>query len=121
MPPYNYTDGNNVVSGFSSEIILELVKRTKLTMSNNRMQSVNWARAYKLLQENADAALFSMTRSEKREDIFKWLGPIASRTIWFWKLKLRTDIAAQSIAEIKNIGSGGSRIFIYPIYAGARP
>jgi len=100
MPPYNYTDKNNAVTGFSSKIVLELVKRTNLDIFNHQIKSYPWARAYKMLEREPNALLFSMTRSEERENLFKWVGPIASRTIWFWKLKSREDISIQSLDDI---------------------
>lgn len=106
MPPYNYTNEDNIVTGFSSEIILELFKRTKLTISNNQIKSHPWARSYMMLENEPNALLFSMTRSEKREKLFKWVGPIASRTIWFWKLKSRGDISIQSLDDIKKYRVG---------------
>jgi len=111
MPPYNYTDENNVVTGFSTEIVRELVKRTKLDITNNQITSHPWARAYKMLEKGPNVLLFSMTRSEEREKRFKWVGPIASRTIWFWKLKSRTDINATSLETIKKYRVGAVREF----------
>jgi len=111
MPPYNYTNDDNVVTGFSTEIVQELIKRTKSDIFEKNIRSLPWARAYKMLEKGPNVLLFSMTRSEEREKRFKWVGPIASRTIWFWKLKSRTDINAASLETIKKYRVGAVREF----------
>ena len=111
MPPYNYTNDANVVTGFSTEIVQELIKRTKSDIFGKNIRSLPWARAYKMLQQEPNILLFSMTRSEERENLFKWVGPIASRTIWFWKLKSRKDISVKTLDDIKLYRTGAVREF----------
>jgi len=112
MPPYNYSDENGEASGFSTEIVRELLKRAGLKAAGGKVRVLPWARAYKMIQEKKNVLLFSMTRSEKREKLFKWVGPIASRTIWFWKLKKRKDIIkVSSLDDAKKYRIGAVRGF----------
>lgn len=106
MPPYNYSDENNEAAGFSTEIVKELLKRTGLKAANRKISIYPWARSYKMIQEDRNSMLFSMTRSEEREKLFKWVGPIASRTIWLWKLKERKDITIGSLEDAKRYKIG---------------
>lgn len=106
MPPYNHSDQNNNITGFSTEIVKEILKRADIKIAGGKIKIYPWARAYKMTERNKNTLLYSMTRSEKRENRFKWVGPIASRTIWFWKLKKRDDISVKSIEDIKNYRIG---------------
>ena len=108
MPPYNYQDtvtGQPV--GFSVDIVKELLKRTGIKPAEGKINIYPWARAYHIIQNEKNVMLFSMTRTEAREDLFKWVGPIASRTVWFWKLKDRKDIIVNSLEDAKQYSVGG--------------
>lgn len=111
MPPYNYSDENNEATGFSTGIVKELLKRSRLGVVDGKIKVYPWARAYMILQKEKNVMLFSTTRSEEREKLFKWVGPIASRTIWFWKLKKRKDINVSSLDDAKQFKVGAVREF----------
>ncbi len=112
MPPYNYEDEVTLeAKGFSVEIVKELLKRTKITLTGGKIHVWPWARAYELIQIEKNVMLFSMTKSKARENMFKWVGPIASRTIWLWKLKKRKDIVIKSIEDAKKYTVGGVHEF----------
>ena len=111
MPPYNYSDENNEATGFSTEIVKELLKRSGLGIADGEIKVYPWARAYMILQKEKNVMLFSTTRSEEREKLFKWVGPIASRTIWFWKLKKRKNIRVSSLDDAKQYKVGAVREF----------
>ena len=111
MPPYNYSDENNEATGFATGIVKELLKRSGLGVADGKIKVYPWARAYIILQKEKNVMLFSTTRSEEREKLFKWVGPIASRTIWFWKLKKRKDINVSSLDDAKQYKVGAVREF----------
>jgi polar amino acid transport system substrate-binding protein len=111
MPPYNYLGENNEATGFSTGIVKELLKRSGLGVADGKIKVYPWTRAYMILQKEKNVMLFSMTRSEEREKLFKWVGPIASRTIWFWKLKNRKDINVSSFDDAKQYKVGAVREF----------
>ncbi len=111
MPPYNYSGENQQATGFSTAIVKELLNRSGFEISDGKIKVYPWARAYMILQKEKNVMLFSTTRSEEREKLFKWVGPIASRTIWFWKLKNRDDITIGSIDDAKQYKVGAVREF----------
>ncbi len=74
-PPLNYTE-NNVRKGQFVEILSELWKKVGLKKSTQHIQVLPWARSYELLQSKPGTALFAMSRTAEREDMFKWVGPI---------------------------------------------
>ncbi|MEA3545177.1 MAG: ABC transporter substrate-binding protein [Thermodesulfobacteriota bacterium] len=63
------------------------------------MNVLPWSRAYALLQTDSQALLFSMTRTEERENLFKWVGSIDENLT---ELIARKDsnITIQTIADL---------------------
>ncbi len=106
MPPYNYGNKKGVAVGFCSEIVREMFNRTDLTIKND-ISLIPWARAYNFLENQDDVMVFSMTRSDEREKKFQWVGPLAQRTIWLWKLASRNDIKATNLSDAKKYTVGG--------------
>lgn len=106
MPPYNYRDEDGRVTGFSTEVVRALFDRAGLAMAGGDIRVYPWARTYRIVQMQPDTLAYSMTRSEAREDLFKWVGPIASRTIWLWKLRSRDDIQVESLADVRQYKVG---------------
>lgn len=101
-PPFNYHDPvEKKAAGYSVELVEELLKRTGIKAGGNGIQVYPWARAFNIVQETKNAMLFSMTRTPEREPLFKWVGPIADRTVWFWRLRERNEIQAATLEEAK--------------------
>jgi polar amino acid transport system substrate-binding protein len=75
LPPLNYLK-NGVLVGPSVEIVKEIKKRVG---SDEQIKVYPWARAYKMALEEKNVVLFSTTRSVEREDLFKWVGPLATK------------------------------------------
>ena len=106
MPPYNYSNEQNIATGFCTEIVREIFNRSNIALDED-ISLVPWARGYNFLENKSGVMLFSMTRSAEREPKFQWVGPLAKRTIWLWKLKAREDIAVTNLAEAKQYFVGG--------------
>lgn len=109
MPPYSYCDEHSKAAGFSTDVVRELLKRSRITLVEGRVFAYSWARAYGIVKRKKNTALFSTTRTDDRERLFKWVGPIASRTVWLWTLKERRDIRIVSIEEAKPYRIGDVR------------
>lgn len=75
LPPLNYLE-NGVLVGPSVEIVKEIQKRVG---SRNPIQVYPWARAYKMALEEENVVLFGTTHTKVRQDIFKWVGPLARK------------------------------------------
>jgi len=75
LPPLNYVK-DGVLVGPSVEIVKEIQRRVG---SNEQIKVYPWARAYKMALEEENVVLFGMTHTKVREDIFKWIGPLATK------------------------------------------
>lgn len=74
-PPLSY-EKNGDVKGISTDIVKELMTRTK---SSGSIQLLPWARAYKTAQQSRNSVVFTMARNKTREAFFHWLGPIVKK------------------------------------------
>ena len=75
LPPLNYLDNGTLV-GSSVEIVQEIQKRIG---SPEPIQVYPWARAYKMALEEENVILFGMTYTQDRSELFKWVGPLATK------------------------------------------
>lgn len=102
-PPFNYTD-NGKLTGLSSEVMAELVKRLGIP---DNTKVLPWSRAYTLIQNKSGMILFSMTRTEQRESLFKWVGPVASNQ-WVLFAKKGSGIQINSLEDAKKVKKIGT-------------
>lgn len=102
-PPFNYTEGGKL-TGLATEVVLQLAK--KLGHPED-IEMLPWARAYGLIQQNDGQILYSMTRTEEREKMFKWVGPVASNK-WVFFAKKGSGMTIGSLADAKKVEKIGA-------------
>ncbi len=110
VPPLNFTEHGDTrdaksdeITGFATDIVREILKRTN---QKTTIRLFPWARAYKYVQEERNVFLFSMARTSDRENMFKWVGPIArKKTILFAKKGSALNIT--SLDDAKRVNSIG--------------
>ena len=86
--PFNYLDSQQRVSGISTEILLEIGRRTGTQM---KIQVTPWARAYQTALNAGDSCVYSTVRLPEREALYKWVGPISVNK---WALFAKGDFNA---------------------------
>jgi len=79
-PPYNFNNEGKL-EGMAIELMDEMLKVTSSGLTKDDIQLLPWARGYNVVQRDENSCLFSMTRSEQREKMFKWVGPISKTTV----------------------------------------
>lgn len=72
-PPYNMLVDGHVV-GIGADKVVLMMQRIKQPYT---VHLLPWRRAYEDALKNANACVFSTTRTPAREALFKWVGPIA--------------------------------------------
>lgn len=114
MAPYNFFDEKDkAVSGLSTEIVHEVLRRAKL---DYQIDIYPWARSYRMAQDTPNVAIYSMGRNEEREKMFKWVGLLVNREVFLYKLKGRPEVAANSVADLKAYKLGGIRDGVRTMY-----
>lgn len=73
-PPFNFSQGA-APAGISTDVVNETLKRAGLM---GRFEFLAWDRAYLRAQTEKDTCLYSTGRLENRENLFGWIGPIAT-------------------------------------------
>lgn len=74
-PPGNYLkDGE--ISGYAVDILVEASKLVGEEIDLSQVTLQPWARSYRTTLTEDNSVLFSTTRSEHREKLFSWVGPI---------------------------------------------
>lgn len=104
-PPYNFTE-NGVIKGCSTEIVKEVLKRADIPYS---LASFPWARTYNTALNMPNVLIYSIGRSENRENLFKWIDVVAPYDIHLYKLKRRTDIQIASLDDARHYRIGAVR------------
>jgi len=79
-PPYNF-EKDGKLHGISVELLLLIFQKLNARQSRNDIALKPWARGYNALLKNKNTCLFSAVRTPERENLFKWVGPIAETTI----------------------------------------
>lgn len=92
-PPFNFMkDGK--VAGIASDIVQEAFKRAGQPIKH---QLLPWERAIGAAEKEADTCVHSAIRSEKREPLFKWVGPVVTDE---WQLMAKAD---STIPQLKSL------------------
>lgn len=102
-PPFNYSEDGKL-TGLSTDVMSELTKRVG---HNADFEVLPWARGYGLIQKKSGQILFSMTRTEAREDLFKWVGPVATNK-WVFFAKKGSGLTIASLEDAKKVSKIGA-------------
>ncbi|MDP3445070.1 MAG: transporter substrate-binding domain-containing protein, partial [Ignavibacteria bacterium] len=92
------------ITGFGTDIVQEIMKRNH---SFNDIKLSLWSNGYELALNNPNFCLFTMDRTEIRENLFQWVGPIGTNTTFFYT-KAGSGITVNSLDEAKNLNSIGA-------------
>lgn len=115
-PPYNFTkDGK--VKGIAVDLLGELLKQVGANQNVDEIQMLPWEHGYDLALRENNAVLFATTRTKEREDLFKWVCPIATDRTELVALKSssiqinsETDLRNYKIGTVKN--SAGEQLLL---------
>ena len=72
---------------------------------NNKIKVYPWTRALKMVDKKKHTAIFSMLRTPERENKYKWVGPLTSMKLVFFKkngspITLKTREDAKKVAKV---------------------
>ncbi|MFW2367099.1 MAG: substrate-binding periplasmic protein [Desulforhopalus sp.] len=103
LPPLNYLKDGKLV-GPSVEIINEIQKRVG---SSAKIRVLPWARAYRLALEEENVVLFGTTQTRSRQELFKWVGPLATKRDILVALK-GSELNISSLEDAKKVNRIGT-------------
>jgi len=100
--PVSFSE-NDIVKGLGVEVVQEILRRTGM---KDNIHIVPWARGWKILMENQNVVLFTMTRTEEREKLFTMIGPVAVGTTNFYAKK-GSGIIIKNMEDAKKVKTIG--------------
>ena len=104
--PFQYQDKDGKVQGFAFELVDEIFKRAEVKIMNEKPLILPFARAYKIVGRTHNTAMYMTVRKAKREKLFQWVGPIASRKKWLYKLTANSKAQAKTLEDAKKLRVG---------------
>ncbi len=105
--PYNFEEDGEI-NGISTDIFLLMLEKVGSEQGRSDIDILPWARAYRDVQVLSDSVLYSTARTDDREEMFKWVGPIYDIVINIITLK-SNNIELDSLSEIRRFSIGTPR------------
>lgn len=103
-PPFNYIEDGKL-KGIAVDILREVFKEAKSSKTIDKDAAIVWSVAYNKTKYVKDHCLFSTTRTEAREPLFKWVGPIAKTKIAILA-PTKSKITINSVDDLKKYSIG---------------
>lgn len=97
LPPYSFVE-NDRLTGISTDIVRALLEHANLEAE---FEVYPKSRAFAVAKTTPNTLIFSLKRTQKREDLFHWIGAIIPSKTCLYSLKSRDDIFITEIDEAK--------------------
>jgi len=98
--PFNYAGADGAVTGQATDVVRGILSRMNQTAEITLMP---WSEGYSIAEKGPGVALYSTARTDEREHLFKWVGPIASYDYIIY-VKNGTNIQINSLEAAKKAG-----------------
>jgi ABC-type amino acid transport substrate-binding protein len=89
------------VTGFVTDVVREIIARQGIP---DNIRVTSWDEAYNVALSNPNVVLFSTERTEKREKLFQWVGPVGKNSAIFYAKK-GSGIRINSLEEARKIAA----------------
>jgi len=87
-PPFNFSE-EGTLKGIATDTLVEMLKLLDAKPTRENINVFSWARGYSIALNQENTLLYSTTRTEAREKLFKWVGPIINSEIVLFARKDR--------------------------------
>ncbi len=104
--PYQYKNKQGEIQGFAFELLKRVFERADVKIKNNKTPILPFARAYKTVERKVNTAMYMTVRKAARETLFQWVGPIASREKWLYKISSNDRVLVNSLDQAKQFRVG---------------
>ena len=113
-PPFNFKEDGEL-KGISVDLMVLMLQKLNSKLSRDDIKLYPWVRGYLYVQKSPNTCLFAMTRSKKREKLFKWVGPFSPNPIVLFALKSK-NIKINSIEDLNKYKIGVVKDDISELY-----
>ncbi len=94
-PPITFMNDFGEITGFGTDIVNEIMQRNNIF---EKIKVTTWSNAYNMALHNPNFCLFTMDRTEIRDTLFQWVGPIGNNDTHFY-VRADSDITINSIED----------------------
>jgi polar amino acid transport system substrate-binding protein len=98
-PPYQVLNEEGELQGWAADKVKAIFQQSSVEYN---VKIYPWARAYQTALTEPNVFIFSLLRTDEREQLFRWIAPLCMIKFSFYRLKNRPDIQVNSLAEAKN-------------------
>jgi polar amino acid transport system substrate-binding protein len=99
-PPVTFMKGGKI-TGFVTDVVREIITRQGIP---DKIRLTSWDEAYNAALNNPNVVLFSAERTEKRESLFQWVGPVGKNSAIFYAKK-GSGIKINTLEEAKKVAA----------------
>jgi len=103
-PPLTFMNDFGEITGFGTDIVTEIMKRNNLY---EEIRLTTWSNAYDMALDNPNFCLFTMDRTEERDTLFQWVGPIGTNETYFYT-RSGSGIVINSIEDAMALDAVGT-------------
>lgn len=103
FPPFNYVGTDGTVTGQATEVVNGILSRLNQKAT---IEVLPWNEGYTATVAGPNVALFSTGRTDERENLFKWVGPITTFDYTLYA-KSGSGITLDSLEAAKKAGTIG--------------
>ena len=97
-PPFTYTNPQDgKPGGFALDVLHAIFDELKIEAN---FALYPWKRAEIMLTEEPNTIAF-LARTEKRESLYHWVGPVYPRALYLYRLKARPEVQLNVIEDVK--------------------
>ncbi|WP_018141044.1 ABC transporter substrate-binding protein [Thioalkalivibrio sp. ALJ7] len=115
-PPFNFVTESGELDGISVRVMHVLLDAAD---ADAEIRLLPWSRAYAQAQSEAGTCVFSTTRTEEREDLFTWVGPLVDNQ-WHAFVLEDSEVEADSLEGLERYRVGGYRDDAVALYVEAQ-
>lgn len=102
FPPFQFKKDDKLV-GLSIEVVAAIQKELG---THNKIKVYPWKRGVKIVDKKKNSAIFSMLKTKERTPKYKWVGPLTSMKLVFFKRK-GSPIRLKNLEEAKYVSKIG--------------
>lgn len=105
FPPHNFLE-NGQLKGITIDLLEIIWARMGCALTRKDIEMVPWARGYKTVLNTPNSMLFGMGRNQKREKLFKWIGPYYQKHKLVLIARKERKIALRNLLEAQKYSIG---------------
>ncbi|MDD1669234.1 MAG: transporter substrate-binding domain-containing protein, partial [Methanomicrobiales archaeon] len=102
-PPFNFPGADGKAAGQSTEVVNGILARLNQKAA---IEILPWSEGYSLARAGPRVVLYSTARTDEREKLFKWVGPVAANDYTLYARK-GSGLQISSLEAAKKAGRIG--------------